>query len=171
MAKPSFRQMWDSFPTHAAYRTLGDLYRHLGGNAERNINSEGFGEEGNGCASRISVALNAAGAPIGRQVAQNLRVRTLGTAKGDRIIFSVSELRRYLGYTLGVPGVDSRLPFNDAFTGKKGILAMSVTGWSDATGHIALWDGAAFREPDHDSYASLNGPRARTTRGEFWELG
>ena len=47
---------------------------------------------------------------------------------------------------------------------------MWVIGWSDATGHIALWDGGAFREPDYDDFASPNGPRARATRGEFWEL-
>ena len=87
--------MWDAFPTHARFRTLGNLYRHLGGNAKANISSPGFGEESDGCASRISVALNAAGAPIKGQVARNLRVRTVGTAKGERIIFAVSEQRRY----------------------------------------------------------------------------
>lgn len=69
MAKPSFQRMWDAFPTHAAYPTMGDLYRHLGGNAQRNITAQGFGENGNACASRMSVASNAAGAPINAQTA------------------------------------------------------------------------------------------------------
>lgn len=94
----------------------------------------------------------------------------MGTAKGERIIYAVSEMRRYLELTLGRPTADTSRPVNDAFAGKKGILAMSVSGWSNATGHIALWDGKAFREPDHDNYAGYNEGTARTTRGEFWEL-
>ena len=146
VAKPSFQRMWSAFPTHASYRTMGDLYRHLGGNAQQNINAQGFGENGNACASRISVALNAAGAPINTRTVANLRLRTVGTARGQRIIFSVAELRRYLEIEFGRPNADTTRPVNDMFAGKKGILAMSVSGWSNATGHIALWDGTAFRE-------------------------
>ena len=55
---------------------------------------------------------------------------------------------------------------------KKGIVAFSVN-WGNATGHIALWNGAAYREPNHDNYSTYVNtadPKIHTSRGEFWEL-
>ena len=44
MAKPDFDTLWRNFPDYSKYPTLGDLDRALGGTAERNIASPGFGE-------------------------------------------------------------------------------------------------------------------------------
>ena len=55
---------------------------------------------------------------------------------------------------------------------RKGIIAFSVN-WEGATGHIALWNGATYREPNHDDYSGYvnsSYPAIRTSRGEFWEL-
>ena len=121
----------------------------------------------------MSVALNESGASInGSLVPAN---RTVGTADGKRIIFGVATLRDYLVKAFGKPLIDKARPFDDAFSGKKGIIAFSVN-WSDATGHIALFNGTTYREPAHDNYASLLVPATATTRevatyrGEFWEM-
>lgn len=168
MAKPSFKKMWDSFPTKAQYPNMQALFEHLGGNAERNIFVPGFGPNGNTCASRISVALNGAGS----RVRGGNGINTLGTANGSRIIFRVREMRTYLGRLLGTPERDNSLPFDSNFNGRRGIVAFSVKGWSDATGHIALFNGTVYRETT-DNYANLVATRngdPHTIRGEFWEL-
>ena len=90
----------------------------------------------------------------------------------SQIIFRVSDFRKYLLHTLGKPTIDSTTPYDSAFKGKKGIIAFTVN-WSDATGHIALWNVTTYREPAHDDYSTFVSPtdsRIRTTRAEFWEL-
>lgn len=173
MSRPSFSAAWKNFPDHIDYPTLKDLYEHLGGNAERNIYQPGFGPQGNTCASRMSVALNAAGAPI--QPALVPVNKRLSTKNGQHIIFNVTALRQYLFATLGKPQLDTTRPFDDSFKRKKGIVAFGVN-WDGATGHIALFDGMTYREPRHDSFGSYVAPRTAgarevaTYRGEFWEL-
>ena len=69
--------------------------------------------------------------------------------------------------------MDNTSPFDDAFRGKRGIIAFSVN-WSNASGHIALWNGSIYREPVHDNYATYVDPvhpSVKTSKGEFWELG
>ena len=169
MAKPHLDALWRAFPDHVQYPTLKDLYSWLGGTAEKNIYVQGFGPGGNTCASRLSVAFNKAGAAIQSSLAPG---KTIGTADGSRIIYQVAAFRQYLLKTLGKPTLDKITPFDDAFRGKKGVIAFSVN-WRDASGHIALFNGAAYREPDHDNYSAyVNAvdPKIRTTLGEFWEL-
>jgi hypothetical protein len=144
----------------------------LGGTAAKNINSPGFGPNGNTCASRLSVAFNKGGAPIRAANASAAHAQTIAAADGSRIIFRVSEFRNYLIQTLGRPKIDNTNPFDSAFVGKKGIIAFSVN-WHDASGHIALWNGTTYREPAHDNYATYVNPaypNIKTTLGEFWEL-
>ncbi|MEA1674151.1 T6SS effector amidase Tae4 family protein [Nitrospirillum sp. BR 11163] len=170
--KSNFNRMWAAFPDHATYPTLKDLYTWLGGAAANNINEPGFGPNGNTCASRMSVALNQSGVPILSSTASAAGARTIGTADGSRIIYAVSDLRTYLRHTLGKPSLDNTSPFDDAFLNKQGIIAFSVN-WSNATGHIALWNGSNYREPSHDNYAAYVDPvntKVKTSKGEFWEL-
>ena len=172
MIKPNLQKLWLAFPDHSKYRTLKDLYAALGGVAEKNINVPGFGPNGNTCASRLSVAFNKSGAPINTALASSVGATTLGTADGSRIIFRVTDFRRYLHKTLGKPSIDNISPYDDAFRGRKGIIAFSVN-WLGATGHIALWNGLAYREPSYDNYSTYVNPthvNIKTSRGEFWEL-
>lgn len=172
MVKPNFHSLWLAFPDHTTYQSLKDLYTALGGAAEKNINLPGFGPNGNTCASRMSVAFNKAGAPINTALANTVGAQTLGTANGSRIIFRVAEFRKYLFKLLGNPTMDKTSPYDDAFRGRKGIIAFSVN-WQGATGHIALWNGASYREPTYDNYSTyVNStyPNIRTSLGEFWEV-
>ncbi len=172
MIKPNFQMLWQHFPDHIQYSSLKDLYTALGGAVEKNIHARGFGPEGNTCASRMSVAFNKAGAPIDIGMAKTCGAETLGTADGSRIIFRVSDLRKYLVAALGQPSNDKISPYDDAFRGRKGIIAFSVN-WQGATGHIALWNGLAYREPSHDDYSTYinaSDPNVKTSLGEFWEL-
>lgn len=172
LMKPNFQRLWSAFPDHVKHRNLRDLYTALGGAAEKNIDLPGFGPNGNTCASRLSVAFNNAGAPINLAFANAVGAKTLGTAAGSRIIFRVADFRNYLRKALGDPTVDKTKPYDDAFRGRKGIIAFSVN-WQGATGHVALWNGTAYREPSYDDYStyvSSTHPNIKTSCGEFWEL-
>lgn len=172
MAKPSFQKLWSEFPDHAKYRSLKDLYTALGGAAQKNIDVPGFGPNGNTCASRLSVAFNKAGAPIDMSIANRVGAKTLGTADGSRIIYRVSDFRKYLLEVLEKPDPDKTSPYDDAFRGRKGIIAFSVN-WQGATGHIALWNGVTYREPAYDNYSTYVNPTipsVKTSGGEFWEI-
>lgn len=170
MAKPKFENLWKHFPDHVQYKSMFDLYMMLGGAAQKNIQAPGFGPNGNACASRMSVALSLSGHKIDETLAQTSRARTLGTDRGYRIIYGVADLRNYLLRAFGQPMSDNVSPYNDAFGGKKGIIAFNVSGWSGATGHIALWNGSAFREPSFDDYSQYSEGSAATFKGEFWEM-
>lgn len=76
-----------------------DLYTHLGGSAEKAINTPGFGPKGNTCASRLSHAFNKAGAPIGPGHLGG--IETLSTADHKRIIFRVREFPRLPAQDVG----------------------------------------------------------------------
>jgi hypothetical protein len=168
MTRPALAKVWAAFPDHVAYPTMHDLYTHLGGAAARNINAPGFGPGGNTCASRLSVAFNRGGTPIDPGIARAAGAQTIGIADGGRIIFRVAEFRSYLLRLLGKPLVDDASPYDSAFRGRRGIIAFTVN-WTDASGHIALWDGVRYREA-HDNYATYVNGAARTSRGEFWQL-
>lgn len=170
--KPTFAKLWSNFPDHIQYPTMKDLYTMLGGAAAKNMNSTGFGPNGNTCASRLSVAFNRAGAPIRASIASAVGSATLGTADGSRIIYRVGGLRNYLVRTLGRPSLDTTSPYDSAFRGKRGIIAF-VVNWRDASGHIALWNGLSYREPAHDDFSAFIDPvmpAIRTSRAEFWAL-
>jgi hypothetical protein len=169
MAKPKFDLMWAGFPTRVEYGNMKALFEHLGGAAERNINAPGFGVDGNTCAARLSVALHAGGVAI----SGGPGIRTLGTASGKRIIYGVADMRTFLERELGRPERDVTVPFHSDFLKRKGIISFSVSGWTDATGHIALFDKGTYRDTGDDRYfamtaASTGGPR--TVVGEFWEI-
>ncbi len=156
--KPMLAKLWANFPDHTKYPNLKSLYTMLGGTAERNINSPGFGAEGNTCASRLSIAFNKSDAPISLSVATGVGAQTLTAAEGFRITFPVAEFRKYLLRTPGKPIIDNTSPYDSAFKGRRGIIAFSVN-WNNATGHIALWNGLTYREPGHDNYATYVAPQ------------
>jgi hypothetical protein len=168
--KPNFAKIWAAFPDHVRYPTLRDLYAMLGGSAANNIDV--FGPNGNTCASRMSVAFNRGGSPINARMAVAVGAKPLSTRDRSVILFRVEHFRKYLVRALGQPTIDNVSPYDSAFRGRRGIIVFSVH-WQGATGHVALWNGLTYREPDHDDYSRYvdpGDPRTKTYRGEFWAL-
>lgn len=119
----------------------------------------------------MSVAFNKGGIPVEKSIADSIGASTIGTKDGSRIIYRVSDFRKYLERVLGKPTIDNVSPYDDAFRGRKGVIVFSVN-WSGASGHIALWNGAMNREPAHDNYSiyvNAAVPSVRTSQGAFWE--
>lgn len=164
MAQPNFNLLWSNFPDHARYPTLTELFTAIGGGLARNINVPGFGPNGNTCAARMSYALNHSDMPIDLKLVKSLGLNALIGADKKPYLFRVSELRTYLARSLGVTPERVKKDFDTAFAGKQGIVAFSVTGWSDASGHVALWDGSSFKEPKYDDFRGLRDDPATAAR-------
>jgi hypothetical protein len=69
-------------------------------------------------------------------------------ADGMRYCYRVRELRRWLDYKIGKPQFEKKKKAGDAFdktqlAGMKGIIGFDIH-FSDATGHLDLWDGRIF---------------------------
>lgn len=155
MATPNFKMMWKAFPDHKKYPTLAALHTFIGGALARNIHSPGFGPTGNTCAVRLSYALNQATLPISKKLATRLDIETLTGLDGKHYIFRVAEMKKYLTAALGVTPITARKDFQTAFLKQMGIVSFDVLRWNNASGHLALWNGHEFREPNHDDYRFL----------------
>lgn len=103
----------------------------------------------------MSRALNYSKFDISAKLAKQLKIETLTGMDGKLYIYRVTELKKYLANALGVTPITVKKDFAAAFAGKKGIVSIDVKGWGNASGHIALWNGEAFREPSHDDYRFL----------------
>lgn len=172
MAQPSFKRMWEQFPDHDKYPTLTSLHTFIGGQLARNIEEPGFGPNGNTCAVRMSRALNYGGLPISGKLLSHLKLSSMAGADHKHYLFRVREMKVFIANALGVTPVHATKDFQHAFAGKRGIVAFAVSGWSDASGHVALWDGSHFRE-EHDNYAAslaAAGGKAHVTSMTLWHL-
>jgi hypothetical protein len=160
LAMPSrldnFDAMWDAYPNpggsaEAAKRTIGG--QALAVTIQ------------NTCVLRMSRCFNYSGHPIPNSPSDEI----LTVRGGDDLHYAlrVREFIRYLGRKYGPPSREHTYPPPGGgevpadFKGRQGVIAFEVDGWSDATGHVDLWNGARCR---HNSYFS----RARTVM--LWEV-
>jgi hypothetical protein len=147
---PSFDAMWNAFPHGEA----DDVKGLIGGR----VNADWIT---NTCTIRLSRALNEAGFLLPRGPANSQPgLHTVTGADGNNYAYRVAEMRDYLVKTVGQPLITQSGSAIDpaAFAGRKGIIAFSVP-FSDATGHLDLWDG---NQPAHGEYFS------KATKVEFW---
>jgi hypothetical protein len=101
------------------------------------------GANGNTCAIRLSRTLNYSGAPIPKNQSG---LRTTRGADQRNYAFAMQEMRAWLTGHFGQPTIDRAggPPITrEAFLGKKGIIAFDIR-FSDANGHVDLWDGRTF---------------------------
>lgn len=145
-----FERMWNAYP--APKGESAEAKRIIGGDVDAPWLT-------NTCVVRVSRSMNYAGHPIPRGFSG---LSTVRGADGMRYAFRVEELRKYLVHTYGPPTFsEDRNPPRDgvpkSFEGQTGIICFRVKDWSDATGHVDLWDGQAARHNQyfHKSYSVL----------------
>lgn len=94
----------------------------------------------NTCAIRISRALNYSGAPLPSGTSKSF-VRVSGADK-KWYALRIRELRTYLQATYGPPSLKThkKIPPSE-WALAQGIIMFDVHGWTDATGHMDLWNG------------------------------
>jgi len=125
---PPYSVLREHFPAIA----LDELKELIGGRARADSIT-------NGCAIRLSRALNLAGQPI---PAKRKGLVAIRGEDGKRYAIRVREMRRYLNARYGPPTLTA--PGGEvapSFLGIPGIILFEVEIWSDATGHLDLWDG------------------------------
>ncbi|MGX9728030.1 MAG: type VI secretion system amidase effector protein Tae4 [Candidatus Electronema sp. VV] len=147
---------WSILQTHFPAKPAGDVFQAIGGKVFYNYQ---IGVFSNACSTRISAALNESGKehaiPFFKDAGTTgkLQAQVSSGANKKWYIFRVKMLVKHLTERYGKP--DEFLPedYQQKIAGRKGIIVFEVKGWSDATGHADLWDGAACLWHGYDSVA------------------
>ena len=158
---PDWNLLWNMYYDYYYYPDSYQVKQLLGGRvATGNIN--------NTCAVRMSAALNCSGVPIPRY---HNNLTTIQDGNGNNIAIRTSELNRWLRYRFGETDFYLRKQSGEPFdksqlAGKKGIISFRIK-FSDASGHIDLWDGSKFSS----EYRLKKDYWTLAYRIYFWECG
>jgi RHS repeat-associated protein len=149
----------------ANYPTSGspkEMYNSVGGKvAEAYNKNEAKGDANpyaNTCALRMSVALNKSGNDLDTDVknSKGQKMFTLEGGDGKDYALRKSDVKDYMGNKYGKADIsttngdkDFDEKINDV-KGQKGVVVFDVSGWSNATGHITIYDGKG--NCGHDCY-------------------
>ncbi|WP_438632239.1 type VI secretion system amidase effector protein Tae4 [Microbulbifer sp.] len=156
---PQWKTLLKNFPDKPA----GEVFTEIGGKVKLNYD---IGVFSNACATRISKALNHSGEmhqiPFYKTQDSHGNDVVQVSSGGKKLwyIYRVRILAQYLREAYGPPRLISSDTYKTDLAGKKGIIIFEVSGWTDATGHADLWDGAACVGSDYGERAS---------RIMFWE--
>lgn len=129
----NFGRMWQMYP----HGTVDEVKALIGGKVAYDWIT-------NTCTIRVSRSMNYAGHPV---PPNHAGLNTVAGGDGLHYAFRVREFQRYLNEVYGpatyfteYPAVGGDVP--EDFLGRKGIISFTVPGWTDATGHFDLWNGA-----------------------------
>ncbi|MCA9707568.1 MAG: peptidoglycan-binding protein [Myxococcales bacterium] len=152
----NFDQMWDEYPAPGG--SADEAKRIVGGRAV----SEGID---NTCVLRMSRAFNYSGNPIPKS--NDDEILTIKGGDGRNYALRVREFTRYLHRKYGPPDQEHEYPppgggeIPSSFKGRQGVIVFDVEGWTDATGHVDLWNGTRCR---HHGYFE------RAAKVMLWEV-
>lgn len=113
----------------------------------------------------MSYVLNKCGVnvPSGKKYA------VVSGADKKQYMYRVNDMIEYLEEVFGKPDITINSPKNSDFTGAKGIIVFSGSGWSNARGHVTLWNGAICSDACHFMASSDNGTFI-PEKGYLWSL-
>lgn len=116
----------------------------IGGAVQKNTEMTAGGFE-NACPIRMSYVLNYTGFPIPKSSQYAM------VSGGDhrQYIYRINDMMNYLERTLGKPDKTVSTPKTSDFEGMKGIIVVKGHGWSNARGHVTLWDGKSCSDTCH----------------------
>jgi Type VI secretion system (T6SS), amidase effector protein 4 len=149
---PPFANLARSYP-HGAD---ADIKRSIGGH----VNA---GWVDHTCAVRLSRAFNYSGLAVPRDFAG---MKVIPGSDGKHYAYHVRGMRPWLEKVLGRPQIRAVRPVDRRrFLGKRGVLAFVIP-FSDASGHVDLWDGSkyTYEELDPRDYFTL------ATEVVLWEV-
>ena len=151
--RPHFIVALSSFRDVYGDGSLQHVASFLGGKVKTNIDGEFFK---NACAIRMSYVLNKSGASI-----PSMPGKTVSGSDSSQYIYKVKDLVDFLRLKMGTPDKMIKNPKPTDLDGVSGLIVFEVAGWSDATGHATLWNGAQCA--DHCYF-----PKA--AKAYFWTL-
>jgi hypothetical protein len=152
-----FEAMWAAYPNPGG--TAAEAKRTIGGQVDAAWIT-------NTCVIRISRSFNASGNPIPAVADDGLA--TIKGGDGENYALRVREFTRWMKRRYGQPDLvhEASTPEGGevpaAFLGRQGVIIFEVEGWTDATGHADLWNGARCRHADYFA-------RAQTVM--LWDVG
>jgi hypothetical protein len=138
------------------------MYNSVGGKvAEAYNKNESKGDANpyvNTCALRMSVALNKSGNDLDTDVknSKGQKMFTLEGGDGKDYALRKSDVKDYMGGKYGKSDIRTKIGDKDFdqkindIKGQKGVVVFDVSGWSNATGHVTIYDGKG--NCGHDCY-------------------
>lgn len=84
-------------------------------------------------------------------------------------MYRVNDMMAHLRSIFGTPDKTVSSPTTASFSGSKGIILIQGTGWTDATGHVTLWNGTGCHDSCHLIGDPNNGSFTPQT-GSLWRL-
>ena len=159
--RPLHAVAWARF--EEIHLSVADVGEKIGGKVGHNI-AEGIFE--NACPIRMSYVLNYSGFPVPKPTTGYSAV-----SGNDRkwYLFRVREMMDYLVATFGDPDEVVQRPRLQDLAGQQGIMVVRGTGWSDATGHVTLWNGLTSPDPCPLLHDPANGTLTPDT-ASLWRL-
>ncbi|EDQ89261.1 uncharacterized protein MONBRDRAFT_37110 [Monosiga brevicollis MX1] len=139
----NFDKMWQDPVTAMDHASIGE---YLGGDLIGQANY---------CAIRLSHGLMASGHKITQP--SDFRDR-----EGNKYIIRVATMQSYLSKVLGTP---KEVTSKQAIAGRRGIVLFTIA-YSDATGHVTLWNGSDLRHPA----GTVDEQFRKSTKTFFWQL-
>jgi hypothetical protein len=135
MKRPSFQSAWNTFmQVRVPVEQVG---KKIGGYVQKNTEIPGPSGFRNACPIRMSYVLNYTGFPIPKSPIY----KTVSGADHKQYIYHIDDMMDYLVRAFGKPDKLVKLPKTTDFAGLKGIVVVRGHGWSDAKGHVTIWDG------------------------------
>jgi hypothetical protein len=139
-----FEAMWNAYPNPGG--SAEDAKRTIGGGVDVDWIT-------NTCVIRMSRSFNASGNTIPDKDGDGLA--TVKGADGRNYAMRVREFTKWLRKRYGAADLVYDYPppgggdIPASFLGRQGVIVFEVEGWSDATGHVDLWNGARCRHHDY----------------------
>ncbi|MDR2991708.1 MAG: type VI secretion system amidase effector protein Tae4 [Burkholderiaceae bacterium] len=163
-SRPTLERAWAAFMQINV--PVAEVGKKIGGYVEKNMNlPEGQGRFENACPIRMSYVLNYSGCPIAKSALYGM----VSGADGKQYIFRVADMAKYLANTFGKPDkVVTGLPKKADFVGTRGLIVVQGHGWSDASGHVTLWNGTEC--PDDCHFADEDNGAFTPNQVSLWSL-
>ncbi len=158
--RPPLGAAWSRFSeVNMSVERVGDF---LGGKVQANVQSGVFE---NACPIRMSYVLNYTGVPI----PANSRYATVTGKDKRRYMYRVNDMMDFLLSIFGQPDLTVASPVPNRFVDKQGIIVFQGNGWSNARGHVTLWNGNVCSDACHFMGGPENGSFVPTT-ASLWVL-
>lgn len=160
IVKPSFTKAWTYFSEINV--PVAQVGKKIGGNVQINIDSGIFQ---NACPIRMSYVLNKCGILIPK----NKKYAVVSGKDKLQYMYRVNDMIEFLKVTFGKPNLTAKQPKESDFQSQKGIIVFSGSGWSNASGHVTLWNGITCSDACHFMFSPENGTFKPET-GYLWSL-
>ena len=159
MSRPSFADCWARFAEVNV--SVAEVGKKIGGKVQANIDSRVFQ---NACPIRMSYVMNYAGVPIPRT-----GYAVVSGSDGLWYLYRVNEMMTFLERSFGAPEHSANSPNPSHFFSKKGVIVVTGHGWTNARGHVTLWNGAVCSDSCHLGGDPSNGSFVPETAA-LWTL-